>query len=102
MLDYNFLQPNITTIGGDSVLLHLDASNASYSVTVVDLLNDSIVTNLTVFGNSNAYMLELMNPDPCHLYNVSMELNYLEKCTSEIATYLLATFEASKSEFSLV
>ena len=100
MLDYIFLQqPNITTIGGDSVLLHLDASNASYSVTVVDLSNDSIVvTNLTVFGNSNVYKLQLADPDPCHLYNVSMDLNYLEKCTSEIATYLLATFEASESE----
>ena len=60
--------------------------------------NGSIVTNLTVFGNSNAYKLELVNPDPCHLYNVSMEFDYYETCISGIATYSLATFEASEFE----
>ena len=98
MLDYSLQPPNITAIGQNSVLIHLDASNASYNVTVVDMSNgSSIVTNETVFGNSNAYKLELVNPDPCHLYNVSMELNYYEKCTSGIV-YLLATFEASEIE----
>ena len=102
LLDYAILQqPNITASGQNSVLFQLDAYNASYSVTIVDLSNGSIVTNLTVFGNSNAYKVELADPDPCHLYNVSMELNYHEKCTSGIATYSLATFEASESEYHL-
>ena len=96
--DAIFQPPNITAIGQNSVLIHLDASNASYNVTVVDMSNGSIVMNETVSGNSNAYKLELVNPDPCHLYNVSMELNYYEKCTSGIATYSLATFEASEFE----
>ena len=95
-------QPNITAIGQNSVLLHLDASNASYNVIVTDVSNYSIVTNLTVFGNSNAYKLELVNPNPCHYYIVSMELNYLEKCTSGISTHFLAPFEASESELLLV
>ena len=72
-------------------------------MTIVDLSNGSIVSNLTVFGNSNAYKLELENPDPCHLYNVSMELNYYKECISGIATYSLATFEASEVEqFSFI
>ena len=98
LLDYSLQPPNITAIGQKSVLFHLDASNASYNVTIVDLSNGSIVTNLTVFGNSNAYKLELENPGPCHLYNVSMELNYFEKCISGITAYSLATFEASEFE----
>ena len=99
LLDYPLQPPNITAIGQNSVLLHLDAFNASYNVTVVDMSNgSSIVTNETVFGNSNAYKLELANPDPCHLYNVSMEFDYYETCISGIATYSLATFEASEFE----
>ena len=93
LLDYSLQAPNITAIGQNSVLLHLDAFNASYNVTIVDLSNGSIVTNLTLFGNSNAYKLELVNPYPCHLYNVSMESN--KKCTS---AYSLATFEVSEFE----
>ena len=95
LLDYNYpLQPpNITAIGQNSVLLHLDSFNASYNVIIFDLSNGSIVTDLTVFGNSNAYKLELVNPDPCHFYYVSMELNYYEKCTSGIATFETSEFE---------
>ena len=98
LLDYAIFQPpHITAFGQNSILLHLDSSNASYNVTIVDLSNGSIVTNQTLFGNSNAYKLELVNPDPCHLYNVSMEFDYYEKCTSGVVNSL-ATFEASEFE----
>ena len=98
------MQPlNITTstIGLTSVLLHLDPSNASYEydVTIVDQSNNSIIAGLTVFGNSNAYKLDLVNPDPCHLYNVTTEMNYLGKCTPGITTYSLVTFEASEFKY---
>ena len=94
LLDVSIFQPpNITAIGQNSVLIHLDASNASYNVAVIDMSNGSIVMNETVFGNSNAYKLELVNPDPCHLYNVSMESNYYKKCTSGIATFEASEFE---------
>ena len=96
--DVIFQPPNITAIGQNSVLLHLDSSNASYNVIIVDMSNgSSIVTNENLFGNSNAYKLELENPDPCHLYNVSVEFDYYETCISGIV-YLLATFEASEFE----
>ena len=65
---------------------------------VGDWTNGSTVTNLTVFGNSNAYKLELANPNPCHYYFVGMELNYLEKCTSGISIYFFTPFEASESK----
>ena len=94
VLDYT--PPSIETIGQNSVFFHLDGSNASYDVTIINMSNGNIATNKTVFGNSNAYKLELENPDPCHLYNVSMELNYHERCIPGITTHLLATFEASE------
>ena len=72
--------------------------NASYRIVVRDLNTSATVSSLDVFGNSNVYTLKVPNASPCHIYNVSMEMFYLGKCTAEVAhvTSSVVTFDASK------
>ena len=83
-------------IGKDSLLLHLYPVNASYRIVVRDLNTSATVSSLDVFGNSNVYTLKVPNASPCHIYNVSMEIFYLGKCTAEVVTSSVVTFDASK------
>lgn len=91
--------PRIRTTGEDSLLLQLGSmagNNASYNVTIMDLSEiDSNESKVIVFGNSNVYLLTLANPDPCHVYNITFELLYFEKCKSGNVTSLLASFDGS-------
>ena len=83
-------------IGNDSLLLHLYPVNATYRIVVNDLNTSTTVSSLDVFGNSNVYTLKVPNASPCHIYNMSMEILYLGRCTAEVVTSSVVTFDASK------
>ena len=90
----NVEEPKV--LGQDSLLLHLYPVNASYRIVVRDLNTSTTVTSLDVFGNSNVYTLKVANASPCHIYNMSMEILYLGRCTAEVVTSSVVTFDASK------
>ena len=92
----NVEEPKV--LGQDSLQLHLYPVNASYRIVVSDLNTSTTVTSLDVFGNSNVYMLKVANASPCHIYNMTMEIFYLGKCTadSEVGTSSVVTFDASE------
>ena len=87
-------------IGNDSLLLHLYPVNASYRIVVNDLNTSTTVSSLDVFGNSNVYTLKVANASPCHIYNMTMESFYLGRCTAEVLTSSVVTFDASKDTIS--
>lgn len=72
-------------------------STASYSVTIQDLSEeDSNVTEMVLFGNSGVYILTVNNPNPCHAYNVSMELLHFDKCRPGTVTSAVTSFDGRK------
>ena len=90
----NVEEPKV--LGQDSLLLYLYPVNASYRIVLSDLNTSTTVTSLDVFGNSNVYTLKVANASPCHIYNMSMEILYLGRCTAEVVTSSVVTFGASK------
>ena len=67
-------------------------------MTIGDLsVENSIVTETVLYGNSDVYTLTVQNPNPCHIYNVTMEILHFDKCTSsENVSTTVASFDGRK------
>lgn len=61
-------------------------SNQSYDVTIQDMQSENDTIQYRLFGNASFYKLRVEKPHACHTYLVSIELVYVERCTTANAT----------------